>query len=142
MGIHPDFGNVFYMHLIIKKVITIFLALQVLNLSICNAGFYAMHITDSSNIDIQNINPIDSFAEMIIEQIEGYENAFPETNVPTDKPSADLKNNITFKMIQQDYFPKDLDKGVDFTDAFLSLLTGFQNNYSFLFYKEINHPPA
>jgi len=128
-------------NLLLKKLTLVFLALQILNLSIYNTDFYNFHTYTS--VEIEDLNPVDSFAELILESVDGYENTFPESNEKQqDKPASDLKHNITFKLIKLDFFT-----GIDDQHSFAYAAVErepsvFQNKYSFLFFEEINHPPS
>lgn len=129
-------------NLYFKKFILVILALQILNLSIYNTNFYVFNCFNSSKEQIKDVNPIDSFAELIVENVGGYNNAFPEPTHKNEKQSGDLQHNITFKLICQDNFASIPDKV-----AFQPETSGidcplFREQYSYLFWKEINHPPA
>lgn len=118
------------------------LAIQILNLSIYNTEFYEAQSSYTENETSQESNPVDSFAELIVESVDGYENAFPETEQQGEKQAPELKHNITFKMIYLDRFARIPEKITLHYDQAPADLPVFQNNYSFLFWKEINHPPA
>jgi len=126
-----------------KFMLTV-LALQILNLSIYNTSFYANDIFAGSKNQVKDDNPIDSFAEFIVEDLGGVINAFPEQpdNRNSSKQSGELKHNITFKMVFENRFEQISLKPVFIPDSRTSDLPEFRNNYSYLFWKEINHPPS
>lgn len=118
------------------------LALQILNLSIYNTNFYSNNIFRTNKAQLKDINPIDSFAELMVEDVAGYQNAFPEPAHKDNKQSGELKQNISFQLFHQNHFPKIQEKTVSHDQASDDELSAFCNHYSFLFWKEINHPPA
>lgn len=119
-----------------------FLALQILNLSIYNTDCYVFNDFFPAKNQVKDINPIDSFAELMVENVAGYQNAFPEPKQQDDKQSGELKHNISFKMIHLNQFASIPEKPELPELHADNRLTGFCNQYSFLFWKEINHPPA
>jgi hypothetical protein len=119
----------------------VILAIQILNLSIYNTDFYNFSMPDNAKTLANEINPVDSFAELIVESVPGYQDTFPETSEQNGKQSPDIKHNITFKMIHQDRFAKVPAPAPHYTLSPRDLPL-FRNTYSYLFYKEINHPPA
>lgn len=127
----------------LKKIVLVFMALQIFNLSIYNTDFYVHNPLKSPVTQVKDINPIDSFAELIIENIGGHNNAFPEPFRKNEKQSGEMvKHGISFKMIHLDHFAKIPEKET-LHDAINDIpLSGFCNQYSFLYWKEINHPPA
>lgn len=130
-------------HLYLKKITLVFLALQILNLSIYNTDFYNFHTYTSA--EQADLNPVDSFAELIVESVDGYEDSFPESEPDKkqqDKPATDLKHNITFKLIHLDFFTQLTDNTCFSYSAAEREPSVFQNKYSFLFFEEINHPPS
>lgn len=130
--------------LYLKKIMLVVLALQILNLSIYNTSFYSSDTLSTQKAQVKDENPIDSFAEFIVEDIGGIDNAFPEDEPgkSTSKQSGELKHNITFKMVHEDHFEKIAVKTSFPVDKRKAELPLFCNNYSFLFWKEINHPPS
>lgn len=125
-----------------RKFVLVVLALQILNLSIYNTNFYVFNTFSSAKALVKDANPIDSFAELMLENMAGYENAFPEPTHKNDKQSGELKQNISFNLFHQDHFPEVNEKPASYAAAKDIALTGFCNNYAYLFSKEINHPPA
>lgn len=118
------------------------LALQILNLSICNAQCYDFDYFNDHSAQ-RDYNPVDSFAELLIESCPGFENAFPEMDKPnSDKGTAALKQNVGIKLIQLDFFPK-----LSLSEQFCPLAErlrypSWDETYSYLFFEEINHPPS
>jgi hypothetical protein len=126
----------------LQKFMLTLLAIQILNLSIYNTDFYVVQSSYTEKEVAKDDNPVDSFAELIVESVDGYQDAFPETDQKNEKQAPELKHNITFKMIYLDRFAKIPEKVVLNYDQSPADLPVFQNKYSFLFWKEINHPPA
>jgi len=117
------------------------MALQILNLSIYNTDFYNFH--NYTLAERANINPVDSFAELILERISGFEDSFPEAeNEQQDKPAGSLKHNITFKFVELNFFTSLGDTNCYSYALAERELSLFQNKYSYLFFEEINHPPS
>lgn len=129
-------------HSYFKKFTLVILALQILNLSIYNTNFYRSNCFSSARAQLKDINPIDCLAELVVEDVAGIQNAFPEPKHKSDKQSGELKHNISFKMLHQDSFAKIPEKIMSYGDVAAIPLPRFCNNYSYLFWKEINHPPA
>lgn len=128
--------------LYLQKFLLTLLAIQILNLSIYNSDFYEVQSSYAKKGVVKETNPVDSFAELIVESVDGCQNAFPEPTQSNEKQTPELKHNITFKMIHLDGFarvPEQVAVQYDRSPADLPL---FQNQYSFLYWKEINHPPA
>lgn len=121
------------------------LALQILNLSIYNTDFY-IHSFFSSQQQTQSQaddqNSIDCLAEMVVEDMAGYQDAFPEIPQKTTKQRGELKHNINFKLFQTDNFPKVVNKVSIHYSPYKDKHPRFLEHYSYLFFKEINHPPA
>lgn len=117
------------------------MALQILNLSIYNTDFYNFH--NYTLAERANLNPVDSFAELILERIDGFEDSFPESErEQQEKPAGNLKHNISFKFVQLN-FANPIAEGTCFSYAASDReLALFQNKYSYLFFEEINHPPS
>ena len=72
----------------------------------------------------------------------GIQNAFPEPihkNIPL---SGDLKHNITFKLYHLDRFEKAPEQAEPVIVTNTVIRSGYKEHYSFLWFKEINHPPA
>ncbi|WP_118976314.1 hypothetical protein [Taibaiella koreensis] len=131
-----------FVRLYSRKFLLVILALQILNLSIYNTNFYCNNCFCSAKAQLKDANPIDSFAELMVEDVAGYQNAFPEPRHKNDKQSGELKHNISFKMVHQDHFARLPENIVYHNDGAAMALPGFCDNYSYLFWKEINHPPA
>ncbi len=131
-----------FVRLYFRKFMLVILALQILNLSIYNTNFYCSNCFCSAKSQLKDVNPIDSFAELMVEDVAGFQNAFPEPKHKNDKQSGELKHNITFKMFHQDRFAKVPERILYLNDNTAAELPRFCNNYSYLFWKEINHPPA
>lgn len=128
------------LNLYLKKFTLIILALQILNLSIYNSDFYNFHtITIEQQ---QDLNPVDSFAELIIESVDGYQNAFPESENQTEKQASGLKQTVSFTLIQLDFFTRLPEKNCFTYEAKEKPCSPFRENYSYLFFEEINHPPS
>lgn len=125
-----------------KKFTLVILALQILNLSIYNTDFYVFNCFTSAKAQVKDVNPIDSFAELMVEDIGGYENAFPEPAHKNDKQSGELKHTTSFNLIRQDHFPSVPAKATLHSDIAGTECPLFCEQYSYLFWKEINHPPA
>lgn len=124
-----------------QKCTIVFLMLQILNLSIYNSDFYGLIFDENASMIGTEDNPIDSFAELILEEFVGIDNAFPEDGNANSDKSANLKQQITLKLIAMDNFPtissvhpneKTLKKKYPHIDE----------NYKFLFVNKISHPPA
>lgn len=125
-----------------RKCLLAVLALQILNLSICNTSFYSSNLFRASKAQVRDFNPIDSFAELMLEDVAGIADAIPEPSHKNNKQSGELKQNISFKLYHQNHFPELKEKTTPYNAASEKALAGFCNNYSYLFWEEINHPPA
>ena len=128
-----------------NKITIILLALQILNLSIYNTDFYIhsfLSPQEPTQSQIDDQNSIDCFAEMVVEDMAGYQNAFPETPQKTTKQRGELKHNINFKLFQIDNFAKVVTKTGIHYSPYKEKYPLFLDHYSYLFVKEINHPPA
>lgn len=125
-----------------NRFIVVFMALQILNLSIYNTDFYDHTNYSQRKEALSNPNPIDCFAEMVFEDMAGISNAFPETNQKDGKQKGDLKSNLVFKIIRENKFAEIPIKQTVFYTSSDKEFSAFRNDYSYLFYKEINHPPA
>ncbi len=113
--------------------------LQILNLSIYNTDFYVHIPNDENNVSkISQDNPIDSFAELILEEFAGIENAFPE-NGQSDK-SPNLNQNLSFKLIVLDFFPK-IEHQEFLNSSQKQKFPSYKEDYDFLFAEDIPHPP-
>lgn len=133
------------MQIILKKITVFFLALQILNLSIYNTDFYGFKYSErtATLTEIQAINPVDCLSELVAEDILGLDNVFPETeNSKDSKQKGDLKHNITFKLFSQDKFATIEAKTLTHHSEYKKNYALFCNNYAYLFYEEINHPPS
>ncbi len=126
----------------LTKFTLVILALQILNLSIYNTNFYSGNFFRSTKAQLKDINPIDSFAELMLEDVAGYPNAFPEPTHKNNKQSGELKQNTSFNLFHQDHFPEIKEKAIVYEAASDLELPIFCNNYSYLFWEEINHPPS
>jgi len=123
----------------LKNILIYVLMLQILNLSIYNSDFYSFVFSERAQLSEDN--PIDSFAELILEGFAGMDNVFPEYENQNSKQSPFLKQNLTLKLIALDFFPKI--ELMDFTPFSLKVKYPHINeNYSFLFVDEIVHPPS
>ncbi len=129
------------LNLYLKKCTLIFLALQILNLSIYNTDFYDYSFLPPV-AQQSEINPIDSLAELLIESVDGYQDAFPESNSSQGKHASDIKHNISFKMLHLAFFTRLLEKHSYNMEAGNTLSTTFNESYSFMFVQEIHHPPS
>jgi len=126
----------------LQKFTIVLLALQILNLSICNTGFYTFNSFCPPQAQLKDSNPIDSFAEFLVENVNGYENAFPESGHQNEQQSGELKQNISFKLYYTEPVAIISPRPQPANDPQPVKRTGFCNNYSYLFWKEISHPPA
>ncbi|WP_146146743.1 hypothetical protein [Taibaiella chishuiensis] len=128
--------------LFLQKFLLTLLAIQILNLSIYNSVFYEVEASYTAKDLPKDANPVDSFAELIVESVDGCQDAFPEPTKSNEKQTPELKHNVAFKMIHFNRFPGIPEKEHVQYDQRPVDLAVFQNNYSYLFWKEINHPPA
>lgn len=126
----------------LQRFILVILALQILNLSIYNTNFYSNNVFRSNRAQLKDVNPIDCLAELMLEDVAGYPNLFPEPVHKNNKQSGELKQNTTIQLFHQDHFPSIQDKATGYSIASDTELPGFCNNYSYLFWEEINHPPS
>ena len=127
-----------------NKFIIVLLALQIMNLSIYNTEFF-IHSNCLTQHDDQwkNQNPIDSFAELVMEHIFNYKDAFPETNQKNTKQRGEeFKHNFNLKLFQTDNFTKVVAQNEAHHTPSRKVFSHYRNTYSFLYYKEINNPPV
>jgi len=129
---------------LLKKISIVILALQILNLSIYNTEFYFFHteMQPASQQELDKMNPVDCLSELVVEDMIGYENAFPEINQKNTKQRGELKRNTNFELFTEDRFVKIEQAPLIHHSEYKKDFPLFRNNYSFLYYKEINHPPA
>lgn len=130
---------------LLKNITVIFLALQILNLSIYNTDFYGFKYSaqTATLAELQELNPVDCLSELVAEDILGMKNVFPETeNSKSGKQKGELKHNITFKLFRQDRFATIEAAPIAHHSEYKKNYALFCNNYSYLFYEEINHPPS
>jgi len=130
-----------------NKVTIAFLALQILNLSIYNSDFfvYSFFASKSNPEQLANLNRIDCLAEMVLEDMAGCDDAFPETppgHHKSAKQKGELKETINFKLFQVDNFARIAEKQIDTYAPYREKYALFRDNYSYLFIREISHPPA
>jgi hypothetical protein len=90
----------------------------------------------------QDINPVDSLAELIVESIPGHQNDFPEPEHQDDKSHSCIKYDITFKMARMHNYAQIVchPQYVEESDA--NEFSLYRNNYQYMFWEEVNHPPA
>ena len=88
------------------------------------------------------MNPVDCLSELVVEDMIGYENAFPESSHKSNKQRGELKRNASFELFREDRFAKIGETLLVHHSEYKKDFPLFRNNYSFLYYKEINHPPA
>jgi|GEM_PF-1043615 len=129
---------------LLKKISIIILALQILNLSIYNTEFYSFYSENQprSQKELEEMNPVDCLSELVVEDMIGYENAFPETNHKSTKQRGELKRSNSIELFREDRFAKIEQAPLVHHSEYKKDFPLFRNNYSFLYYKEINHPPA
>jgi hypothetical protein len=127
-----------------KKIIIALLALQIINLSIYNTEFFIhsnclVHHGDQLKCQ----DPIDSFAELIMEHILNYKNAFPESNSKNTKQRGEeFKHNFNLKLFGTDNFSKLADQAEVRHTPSKKVFSHYRNTYSFLYFKEIKNPPV
>ena len=129
---------------LLKKISIIILALQILNLSIYNTEFYSFYSETQprSQQELDEMNPVDCLSELVVEDMIGYENAFPESNQKNAKQRGELKRNSSFELFREDRFAKIEQTPLAHHSEYKKDFPLFRDNYSFLYYKEISHPTA
>ncbi len=80
--------------LYLQKFMLTLLAIQILNLSIYNTDFYVAQSDYTANEVTQEENPVDSFAELIVESVDGYQDAFPETGQGNEKQAPSSNTTL------------------------------------------------
>jgi len=127
------------MRKIFSKALLFILMIQILNISIYNSHFY--NFTPEEIVQNKHIadNPIDSFAELILEEFVGIDNAIPEQERQNDHQSAVLKNNILSPQHNAHYFPELKFANIDFSENIVFI--EWKNHYKFDYYSKIIQPP-
>lgn len=113
--------------------------LQILNISIYNTHFYnfsSQEIKENKHI---LYNPIDSFAELILEEYVGIKDAIPEQEPQSEQQKAS-KHHLSSPQLDLHYFP-DLDLK-NFEIDLHRIYVLWSNQYEFDFHNEIIHPPT
>lgn len=124
---------------ILSKSLLTILMLQMLNISIYNTHFYNFTAQEIRNKKHIEYNPIDSFAELILEEFAGIENAIPEQDPQSEQQKAS-KHHLNTPHLNLHYFP-DLNlnnRELELERAF----TLWSNQYEFDYLDEIIHPPT
>lgn len=127
------------MRKIFSKALLFILMIQILNISIYNSHFY--NFTPEEIAQNKHIadNPIDSFAELILEEFVGIDNAIPEQDPQNDHQSAVLKNNILSPQHNAHYFPELKFSNIDFSENIIFI--EWNNHYQFDYFSKIIQPP-
>ncbi len=115
------------------KLFIALLAIQIINLSIDTADFQPIAAT----ITIGDFNYLNSMTEYISEIIMGDTNAFPEYQKESSSSKSQLVKHISIKL-QQDKIAAILFNHNTLAHVYLNPKN---ENYNFLFFKEINPPP-
>lgn len=116
---------------IINQAFVLFLALQILNLSINSIDFQPFQTTN-----LTEFNDINTITEYVSEIVLGHTNAFPEFARKEEKQSQ-LQKHIDFKMLN----PGNVFVSINFVKAPLLFTSLRKEPYSYQFFKEINPPP-
>ena len=127
---HCKYLKATFLHIISNGLI-LFLALQILNLSVNSIDFKPFETTN-----LTEFNDINTIAEYVSEIVLGHVNAFPEFATKTQKQTQ-LQKHITIKIINEGNFfePR------PFATAPLRFYTSIRENYLYEFFHEINPPP-
>ncbi len=128
------------LNLYLKKFTLVILALQILNLSIYNTDFYDFSYLSARQQE--EFNPVDSLAELLVESVEGFQDTFPESNHAKGKQSSEAKSNMSFKMHHLVFFAVLPERPQYAPEPESVPGSAIPEHYSYLFYKEINHPPS
>ncbi|WP_153799884.1 hypothetical protein [Foetidibacter luteolus] len=119
--------------LIISKIFTVIVALQILNLSIYNSEFEPLPVTNTTTT---GFDETDSFVELIAENVA-------EKNLDKNGGEDKNKQSQVNKDFQVKFFPPD-----ETGSLLLQPVSDVEQNnhpainYSYLFYKKFNRPPA
>ncbi|HZH88734.1 MAG TPA: hypothetical protein VFD78_06100 [Chitinophagaceae bacterium] len=125
---------------ILSKSLLTLLMLQILNISVYNVHLY--DFTPQEILDKKYIkaNPINSFAELILEEFAGLKNAIPEQEPQSDQQSANNKHSLNSPHINVHYF-----NTLDLQAIELELeriLHVWCNQYEFDYHNELIQPPT
>lgn len=125
---------------ILSKSLLTLLMLQILNISVYNGHLY--DFTPQEILDKKYIkaNPIDSFAELILEEFAGLKDAIPENGPQGDQQSANNKHNLNSPHINLHYF-NTLDLQVIELELERTLHV-WTNQYEFDYHNELIQPPT
>lgn len=118
------------------RFVLLVVAVQILNLSVYAGDFDQLHFINHKH-SIGNFNEVDSLAEYITEIVLDYKNAFPENGAHNESNGHSIVfKHVSFKLITPS-------QPVLLTAYRESVLLPFQFNeqYRFLYFKEINPPP-
>ena len=113
----------------IARLVTLLVAMQLLNLSI-----YAQDFKPFSGTD-EDTNITESVTEYVIEIVLGHKNAIPEQS--QHHKDLHFHKHISFKAVT--VFPSYHVPGIQQQNA--AAAVPLQESYSYLYYQEINPPP-
>ena len=117
------------------RLLLIFMAIQVINLSIDSVDFVPVQ---SSNYTAFNFNYFNSLAEYVSESVMGYVNAFPEYQNESNQSKSQLSGkHISIKLFSTEC----LSAPYNIIDVNSIYNIEEKDKYRYLFFEEINPPP-
>ena len=120
--------------LIIAKIFSLIVAVQILNMSIYTCEFEEINQTQTTS---QGIDETDSFVELIAENVIAHENIDKNTGNNSGKETHYFKD-VQLKL----YPPADAGILLKSPVAKTEFYSSYILSYSFLFFKEFNPPPS
>lgn len=124
---------------ILSKSLLTILMLQILNISVYNTPFYNFSAQEIQEQKYIEFNPIDSFAELILEEFAGIKDAIPEQEPLSEQHKAS-KHHLSSPHFNLHYFPhlelKNIEADLD------RVYTSWSNQYEFDFQNELLQPPT